>query len=199
MRSEKTIVVFVAVLSLFSYCRKQERTQITEFTRLDSVTHLYLDFKDSLMDTWNRLTYEENRRVALLKDLLHELERARPELTGLIQNLILRTEQLPGIRFTPKTISNPDVVEEYDLAVNSITTEVMALVANAPAYAGDAYLQNLVAELRNSEQLIASYRNAYDRLAMRYNAFLDAHLDLLKEIDRDAAADRRALFQTPEE
>lgn len=182
------------------HCRKQKEGPVTEFTRVDSVTHLYLDYKDSLMDAWNLMMHEDNRRIGALKNLIRELQHSgsAPD-PQLLQSLAFRTEQLLRIRFTPKTISNYDVVEEYDFAVNSVVSELIALAEASPLYVSSPLMQKLVAEIQESDRLVEEYRHRYDFIASHYNDFLEQYKDLLHEIDKTAAGDKRPLFQLAEE
>lgn len=196
----RQIVLIPVFAFMLLCCRRSQEIPKTEFTRLDSVTHLYLEYKDSLMDAWNRMMHEDNRRISALKSLIHELlhggSTADPQL---LHSLAFRTEQLLRIRFTPKTIGNYDVVEEYDFAVNSIVTEVLALAESTPGYPDNQRLQKIVAEILESDRLVGEYRHRYDVIASHYNYFLDQHKDLLHEIDKAAAGDKRPLFQLAEE
>jgi hypothetical protein len=200
MFCRKQIVLIPALGLILFCCRRPQETPKTEFTRLDSVTHLYLEYKDSLMDAWNRMMHEDNRRIGALKNLIHELDQsgsaADPQL---LQSLAFRTDQLLRIRFTPKTIANYDVVEEYDFAVNSVVTELITLAETSLIYSSSPVMQKLVAEIQESDRKVAEYRHRYDVIASHYNHFLDQYKDLLHEIDKGASGDRRPLFQLAEE
>ncbi|MCS6974898.1 MAG: LemA family protein [Cyclobacteriaceae bacterium] len=197
---QQALIIGISALALaLICCRRQQERPVTEFTRVDSVTHQYLEYKDSLMDAWNRMMHEDNRRIAALKSLIHELLKTPGTNQQLLHALAFRTEQLLRIRFTPKTISNYDVVEEYDFAVNSVTTELLALAGSSPDFFSNQHIQKLVEEIKETEKNVTDYRLKYDIIASRYNYFLEQHRDLLHEIDKNAAGDKRSLFQLAEE
>jgi hypothetical protein len=195
----KLFFISLIAAMLLTCCGRQQHEQTTpQFTKADSVTHFYLEFKDSLMDTWNRLIYTDNNRIAAIKNLILELQ---PVLSDqeLLQSLALRADQLLRIRFTPKTIANYDVVEEYDLAASSIIAETIALAESLPDYYSRPDLQKRVGEVLAYDSLLEVLRLQYDSQASRYNTFLELHKDLLKEIDKNAATDKRPLFHLAED
>jgi hypothetical protein len=42
---------------------------------------------------------------------------------------------------------------------------------------------------------VGEYRSQYDKIASRYNAFLEKNNDYIKEIDKDYNGEKYALFQ----
>ncbi len=193
------VLVVACMCSTLLNCRKQPEQNLPTFTSADSVTHIYLEYKDSLMDIWNMLMHADNSRIATVRNLIHELQSAGASDPRFLEPLIHRTDQLLRIRFTPKTISNYDVVEEYDFAAASVITEAITAAQSLPDYSSRTYLQKLISEIYYHDSLVVAYRHKYDGVAKHYNAFLDNYKNILKEIDQAAASDRRPLFELAEE
>ncbi|GIV36079.1 MAG: hypothetical protein KatS3mg032_0458 [Cyclobacteriaceae bacterium] len=193
------IILLCAGTSLVLLCCRKQQEQVTHFTRADSVTHQYLEFKDSLMDTWNLLLHEDNSRIAAVKRVIQELQASEATDRDFLNALMGRADQLLRIRFTPKTLSNTDVIEEYDFAATSVITEAIAASERLPDFASRQQLQEQINQIRRHDSLLQAYRLKYDRIATRYNAFLDLNKEILKEIDKTATDDKRPLFHLAEE
>lgn len=180
-------------------CAGKSSEQTTAFTRIDSLTDVYLHLKDSMLSTWNRMMYDDNQRIKAMKALVHELKVTRELDDETLQALDYRIDQLPRIRYSQKTMINSDVVEEYDFASNSLVTELITLAESYPAFAHNNVLQDLADKIRLADQRIESHRAEYDAAALAYNRFIELHKNYLKEIDQNATPDKRPLFQTVSE
>ncbi|MCK6618259.1 MAG: LemA family protein [Cyclobacteriaceae bacterium] len=193
----KTILWGLSVFALailLGACSGKSHDDHTSYTKIDSLTDTYLLLKDSMLNTWNRMMYDDNKRIKTMKAILHELKVTRETDDELWQSLDYRIDQLHRIRFTQKTMTNTDVVEEYDFASNSLVTEISALAESIPSYAYNSTLQQLVERLRLADQRIEVHRADYDAAAQAYNQFIEANKPILKEIDQSATFDKKPLF-----
>lgn len=176
-------------------CETKKQSEATSFTRIDSLTDIYLTLQDSLYTTWNLMIKDDNQKIKAMKNLLHELEVGAQYSKEEIKSIEQRIAQLTRIRYTPKTMWNADVIEEYDFASNSLVSELIALAESHSAFSYNNIMQNLVEEIRASDMRVETYRMEYDALAMRYNEFLDENKDLLREIANNGSIDKKPLFQ----
>ncbi|QOI97512.1 MAG: LemA family protein [Flammeovirgaceae bacterium] len=193
----KNLVLGLSVLLLavlLGACTGKPSEHLTSYTKIDSLTDTYLLLKDSMLNTWNRMMYDDNQRIKAMKAILHELKVTRETDDELWQSLNYRIDQLHRIRFTQKTMTNSDVVEEYDFASNSLVTEISALAESIPSYAYNSTLQQLVERLRLADQRIEVHRADYDAAAQAYNQFIDSNKSILKEIDQSATLEKKPLF-----
>lgn len=179
---------------LLGACSGKTTENDTAYTRIDSLTDTYLLLKDSMLNTWNRMLYDDNQRIKAMKSIIHELRVTREGNDEELQSLDYRIEQLLRIRYTQKTMINPDVVEEYDFASNSLVAEIIALAESIPSYGYNTTLQQLVERVRLAEQRIETHRINYDAAAQAYNQFIQANTPLLKEIDESAKPEKKPLF-----
>jgi hypothetical protein len=76
MRIKSYITPFISIglLLLFLSCDSKKQQDGTTFTRIDSLTDMYLVLQDSLLDTWNLMIKDDNQKIKAMKSLLHELE-----------------------------------------------------------------------------------------------------------------------------
>jgi hypothetical protein len=193
----KTTIWFIPALMLaflLGSCSGKKHDNPTAFTQIDSLTDTYLLLKDSLLNTWNRMLYDDNKRIQSMKSIIHEIKVTREADLDVLQSLDYRIDQLHRIRYTQKTMTNTDVVEEYDFASNSLVTEIIAMAESIPSYAYNSTLQQLVEEVRLADQRIEAHRADYDAAAQAYNQFLEANKHLLKEIDESASFEKKPLF-----
>lgn len=188
--------VYIAGVLLFSLgCHSKKQTDETSFTRIDSLTDMYLTLQDSLLDTWNVMIKDDNQKIKAMKGLLHEVQIGGQFIPGELQSYEQRVDQLCRIRYTPKTMWNADVVEEYDFASASLVTELIALAESYTAFSYNTTLQKLVEEIRAADLRVENYRAEYDAIAIRYNQFIEENQELLKEIADKETLDKKPLFQ----
>jgi len=183
------IGLYVALAGCGSSGNIQERTQ---FTRLDSLTDEYLVLQDSVLQSWNRVVKTETDRSKVLKQLVQQL--ASTSSAPTIQSLQTQVAQLEKIRFTPKSISNPHVVDEYDAACKSVLEHIHQLSEEAGALVTS---REFIQQVQWAEQASVKsifQRAHYDSLASSFNTFVESNWHELKEIERNAHLERKPLF-----
>lgn len=193
-------VAFVGSTSLLLACLlscKEQKSTTAEvhFTREDSITDRYLVLQDSLLYVWNLMINDDNQKLKALNNVLHELSVGKQADQKDIEVLQKRLEQLTRIRFTQKTMYNPDVIEEYDFASNNVMSEIISLTTSSPNYEQNTNLQNLVEAINLADQRTLLYRADYDGIARHYNSFIDKHQKTLKSIDVNCSIEKKALFE----
>ena len=189
------IVMACWVLGLMACAGNKSNTEKVNFTKADSLTETYLVLQDSLLQTWNVMINDENEKNKSIHEVIHLLI-SSPELNK--ESLISieeRLEQLERIRFSQKTISNPDVVAEYDFASNSLISELLSQIEANPSLQMNAKIQNLVDKIKNADQRVLVYRSEYDSAASAYNFFLENYKSYLTELDQNLSQEKRPLFQ----
>jgi hypothetical protein len=170
-------------------------SRVTTFTEADSLTEIYLNLQDSILLAWNLMINDDNQKIKAMHNLLHELQIAGRFNPSQLESIEQRVEQLKKIRYTPKSMKNSDVVDEYDFASNSLVTELVALAESHSAYSYNSTLQNLVEKIRTAEQRIENYRSAYDAIVLEYNRFLTVNKEHLRDLDLAGALEQKPLFQ----
>jgi hypothetical protein len=174
---------------------KKMESRVTTFTEADSLTEIYLNLQDSILLAWNLMINDDNQKIKAMHNLLHELQIAGRFNPSQLESIEQRVEQLKKIRYTPKSMKNSDVVDEYDFASNSLVTELVALAESHSAYSYNSTLQNLVEKIRTAEQRIENYRSAYDAIVLEYNRFLTVNKEHLRDLDLAGALEQKPLFQ----
>jgi hypothetical protein len=193
-------VVYIAVLlhfGLSTSCTQSKRQEKTSFTKADSLTESYLNLEDSLLHAWNVMAWDERDKIKAMYGILHLMQDQAGFDKQQINALEQRLEQLDRIRFTQKSLANSYVIEEYDFASNSLVSEILSLAESNDELIKNEKAQNLVDKVKIAEQRVNDYREAYDRIANRYNQFIERNEKYLKDIDH--RGEKKALFQMASE
>jgi len=190
--------ILIITVFILMGCGEKPAASVQEpsFTKADSLTDRYLSFQDTLLQAWNMMINDDNQKIKAMHHLLHELMVSNPEDRDVFKSLEERLDQLMRMRYTQKSMQNPDVVTEYDFASNSMVTELISLAESKTEFAYNVTLQKLVEDIRQADQRIDLYRYEYDSVAQLYNQFLDQNQAHLKDIEPEHAPEKRALFQS---
>lgn len=188
------------VVALMS-CQEKKKIEIAEdhFTKEDSLTECYLMLQDSMLHAWNLMMNDDNQKLKSMKYLLHEMAIGKQANEATLQSLQQRLDQLWRIRFTQRTMSNPDLIEEYDFATNSLVTELLSLANSAPNIDQNPTLQSLVESITMAEQRVLLYRTGYDEIAKQYNAFLQNNKKHVQSIDENSSLEDKPIFGMSED
>lgn len=198
MRSNRSFaLLFVSGLLpiLFIQCgSKNEPAEEMGYTHADSVTEVFLMLQDSLHDTWSMMVSDDNEKIKAMKSLVHEMKIGTQFTPEKLAALEERIDQLSKIRYTPKTMSNADVVEEYDFASNSLVTELVSMAESLSSFSYNTTIQKLVEQIRSSDLRVENYRADYDSIASAYNRFIEKHATSIKEVTENDTVVKKALF-----
>lgn len=193
-------VVYIAVLLFWGLsisCTQSKRQERTSFTKADSLTESYLNLEDSLLHAWNVMAWDERDKIKAMYGILHMMQDQAGFDQQQLNALEQRLEQLDRIRFTQKSLANSYVIEEYDFASNSLVSEILSLAESNDELIKNEKAQKLVDKVKIAEQRVNIYREEYDRIANRYNQFIEHNEKYLKDIDH--RGEKKALFQMASE
>jgi hypothetical protein len=159
----------------------------TTFSKADSLTDAYLVLTDSLLQSWNRIVVNEVDKTRTLQELISDLDNAHLLSDESRESFEVRIEQLEKIRFTQHTIDDPQAVEDYDLAFQSIVNDISRL-AKSP---GSSDANAMVSHLRKNSII---NRLSYDSLARSFNEFVTKNKAALKDLDTSTELDAKPVF-----
>lgn len=189
-------ICLIGALGAGSGCVQQKANEKSaSFSLTDSLTEVYLNLQDSILTSWNLMINDDNKKIKAMHNLVHELQVTGQFDAEKLKTLDHRIDQLKKIRYTPKSIVNADVVDEYDFASNSLVTELVVLAESHSAYAYNTTMQGLVEEIRMAEQRIENYRATYDAVVNQYNKFILVNKEHMKEIDNSSSVEKKPVFQ----
>ena len=188
------LLVFFTGIILIN-CGEKKASDPPSFTRADSLTEYYLRLHDSLHHTWNVMINDDNNKLKAMQNLLHELRVSHPEDAERLSSFEDRLDQLQRMRYTQKSMSNSDVVEEYDFASNALVVELIAEAESTKEFSYNTTLQKLVDNILLADQRMMNYRFEYDSIGYVFNTFVEKNRDFLSETDHSLSLEKRPLFQ----
>lgn len=189
------LILAISALALCQCGKKADINPHANFTKADSVMDSYLWLQDSIHDVWNVMINDDNKKIAAMRHLLHELEVSNAAEPEMIKSYEQRLDQLITRRYNQKSMAEADVIEEYDFASNSMVTELVSLAESRSEFAYNSTLQKLVDEILAADQRVNNYRDQYDLIAAEFNTFLEVNKNFLKEIEEGQSLDKKPLFQ----
>lgn len=175
-------------------CSCVQRTAIvreTPFTKIDSLTEQYLELQDSMLHAWNVMINDDNYKIATMGNVLTELQESGRFEQELLDSVAMRLDKMKLIRYDQKTIANARVISDYDYLTGSLTDFLTQLVESHP---NDRRLAEMITQIELANKRIPAHRHNYDFFVIRYNQFLEANEEYLKEIDARLSADQRPYF-----
>ncbi|HEY5691351.1 MAG TPA: hypothetical protein VIS49_07845 [Cyclobacteriaceae bacterium] len=193
-------VVYIAIslfLGISVSCTKSKHQDRTSFTKADSVSESYLNLEDSLLHAWNVMARDERDKIKAMHEILHMMQEQKEFEIERLKALGQRLKQLDKIKFTQKSLANSYVIEEYDFASNSLVSEILSLAESNDELIKNDKAQRLIDKVKFAEQRVNDYREAYDRIASRYNQFIERNEKYLTELDHQG--EKKALFQMASE
>lgn len=188
------ILVLACSLIAFFGCEKKQ-TEGSDFTKADSLTDTYLALQENMLEAWNTMIHDDNRKIKSMQMLLHELRITNPEKQEELEAVEDRLNQLLEMRYDQQSLTNSQVVSEYDFASNSLVSELISLGESDEEFPYNKTLQRLVDSIRSADQRVINYREEYDRVVQRFNHFVEQNKRFLKEADEDFLLDKKPLFQ----
>lgn len=187
------IALFCGTL-LLSGCDKRQ-AQHVEFTKADSLTDTYLALQDTMLQVWNTMIFDDNRKIRAMYHLVHELTVSNPGNRDELGHYEERLDALVSMRYDQQSISDPEIVTQYDFASNSLVSELIALAEAQKEFAYNTTLQKLVDSIRSADQRVLTYRDEYDKIATKFNRFVEQNHALLEDIDSDSLVVKKPLFE----
>jgi hypothetical protein len=175
-------------------CEHKEKAEVHDFTKADSLTETYLALQDTMLQVWNSMIYDDNKKIKAMHHLLHELSVINTSNREELDRLQERLDRLVNMRYDQDSMSDPELVTEYDFASSSLITELTSLAESQKEFLYNPTLQKLVDSIRAADQRVVSFREKYDQVALNFNTFIERNKELLQQIDSEAF-EKKPLFQ----
>jgi hypothetical protein len=181
--------------AVFFSCTEKPDSHRAHFTKADSLTDTYLALQDSVLQTWNLMINDDNQKIEAMHNLIHELRVGGGVDRESLSQYEDRLSRLKRLRYTQKSMANPDVITEYDFASNTMVSELIALAEAQRQFGYNTTLQKLVDNIRTADLRVSQYRESYDVVTVRYNEFVNENRKFLKDMDSDSMIEEKPLFQ----
>lgn len=192
-------VLCCATAAILGCGERKDTARETSFTRIDSLTETYLALQDSMLLMWNRMVDDDNQKIKAMHSLVHELMVSGKTDTEALISIEQRLEQLHTLRYTPETLANTDVVEEYDFAIASLISEVISIAESRTDFTSNSTLQKLSNAIKMMDDRVTIYREEYDSVTLLYNKFIETNQKELKQIDPHDSLHQKPVFAMRDE
>jgi hypothetical protein len=181
MRTLFSYPVKTAVLALliFSGCAascKRDGTQTAAFDPASAAAaKAQFDvLRDSVDVKWRNMTESDDQKIGITRLLLRELK-GRPGIDATqLQALDRANTRLKTRRYTQQTMASSDLIDQYDMAQDSLLKAVYPVAApngNAPT----ENARNFVEGIQQLDASVVAFRVQYDRAVHQYNEYLKLH------------------------
>ncbi|MEJ0032079.1 MAG: hypothetical protein WDO15_17645 [Bacteroidota bacterium] len=127
MKSLSLIGVVLAAIACACSTSNSVHEHTANFSKVDSLTDAYLVLSDSLLLSWNRIVSTEMDKSRTLQEIINDLDNASLLSDELRESFQVRMEQLEKARFTQETVGDEQIVEDYDLAFQSLVNDLESL------------------------------------------------------------------------
>jgi hypothetical protein len=189
---KRHLAYFMISIVALQSCNTQKQSDQASSTY--SVQDSLVAYQDSLLQSWNIMIGDDNQKINAMQILLRELKSTDADDREQLERFEQQLEQLSRLRYTQTSMSNADVIEEYDFASGTLVMELISLAESRVEYNKSLVLQKLVDDILLADDRVNNYREDYDDIVADYNYFLDKNKPYLKEINADSLR-RRSLFQ----
>ncbi len=157
----------------------------TNFSKADSLTDRYLVLSDSLLESWNKLVSNEIDKTRTLQEIVNDLDQANVLTPEMRESFQVRIDQLDKIRFSQQDIENEQLVEDYDLAVQSLVDDISHIARRDS--------KDLFEYFQKSTLL---RRVSYDSLAKVFNDFVNKNRSTLDGLASESELEEKPMFAT---
>jgi hypothetical protein len=185
--------LFVSSLSLLSCGKSTTTNEKTTFTKADSLTETYLSIQDTLLQSWNVMIKDEQETIIAMENALDHFSKLHATHNEHVNALRGRLEQLKRLSITQKTLTNQDVLAEYDFASSSLVSEILSVSDANPSLLQNTVLSEWIDKIKIVNERKADCRMGYDSIALEFNDFVEKNMPYLKDL-KDENLTKRPLF-----
>lgn len=193
IKSALVAILFSIVIASCDQPANKEASN--KFDRIDSLRSEFLQIQDSLLYSWNVMIKDDNEKISSLSRLLDEVKYAGVSDTSTIVEYKERLEKLKKSRYSYTSMANSMLIDEYDLASNTLVNEIISYAQSHPEFERYAVMQKMIDETMAAESRILFFRIDYDDYVKIYNRFLKNHEGIIDEIDKEHEHVKLSLFE----
>jgi hypothetical protein len=175
----------------------QNKTEVVQFNKIDSLRSTFLGIEDSLLHTWNVMINDDNKKIKALTRLVQEIVYAGGEDSVMTKDLIVQISNLKSKRYSRKTMADSQLIDYYDSISNDLVNQAITLAIAHDEFERNIVMNEMIDEINQSEGKILFYRVDYDEITKTYNSFIKQHQSIMDEIDNDHTKIQLPIFELP--
>ncbi len=191
-----SIAVVLIIVALYS-CTTSTSTKDPAVV-LDSLQTTYKVINDSLSNAWKVMIDDDDLKLTYMKRLLQEVEFTNNFDKDTVDGLKQRVDAAMALRYDQQSMSDSDLIDEYDATVQNLISEISGYARSNPFYEKYPLMAELITDIQTADGRVLFHRVHYDDFAKLYNQFLSDNGDLLDQIDPNIRRSKYPLFQLSE-
>jgi hypothetical protein len=196
-----SLIISILVLTAAISCNNhpESKTTAANFSQIDSLRGTFLTIEDSLWHTWNVMINDDNEKIKSLNRLVKELVFAGGVDSSLTASLLKEVHLLESGRYNIKTMADSDLIDAYDSISSSLIDRIITLALDHEEFDRNIVMNEMIAEINESQGKILYYRIDYDGVAKVYNQFIEQNHAAMNDIDSKHVRKKLPLFELPPE
>jgi hypothetical protein len=188
--------LLVGIGMLFVQCgnRQIAEKEIQYIIQQDSLTDHFLVLQDSLVQSWNWIIANDNKKIKGMENLLEELSSNNAVTEDEWNSFHEKIQQLKRMRFSLKTLHNKHTVTEYDAATEMLMDQLFSFAESKPRFVQSSTFYTISEDIVEAESRAIELRAHYDTVASIYNLFVNNHRVYLESQNLSNDLSEKTLF-----
>ncbi len=197
MKFFKNPLILAVLLALLSTaCNKKARTLSVD--TLDSLKLTYQQINNELEFSWTEMMMDDDGKLENMRRILQEISYSGDYSVVTHEGLKKEVEDLAAIRYDRETMSNSDLITNYDDKTNTTMSGLMEFTTGLPQFEQYPLMGQLLQEVFEADDRVLQYRIQYDRAVKSYNQFIEENEPYLEQIANQEILQAKSLFELQE-
>ncbi|SFC55379.1 hypothetical protein SAMN05421780_106233 [Flexibacter flexilis DSM 6793] len=135
--------------------------------------------------SWAEMMRSDDKKITHIQWLMSKMDSlgychtdSLPSACDTLQKLYTR---LTKERYTPATMSNSLLIDNYDLRTDSLLDGISHVLEQKPDSLTNPTIKDLYQKIRQADDSVIYFHSHYDKQVDSYNAFLDFHGETLEK------------------
>ena len=189
-------ILFVVIAALFlSNCKRTSKPSGSEQKEIDALVNALMVLEDSVDSAWEVMINDDDEKIQFMKRLLLEVSYTNIYNKDRFEELNQMIEDLQGLRYDRNTMSNSDLIDQYDSATFEVTGHIFEFVTDHPSYDQFPLMEELISDINDKNGMILIYRVHYDGFAIERNKVVQDNNDGLSQRLSESDLQLLPLFQ----
>ena len=182
----------IFLFSILVECKKSSTSgDVVSTSGVDSLILVYESTGDSVASAWKRMTEDDDEKLFHIKRLLEEVTYTGKFDQVALDSLMAKHSTLVALRYDQKTMSDSDLIDEYDVLTAQVIDEVISFSQSNPDYSKYPLMEELIMDIMEADNRVLFHRIKYDNFCREFN-------DLVKDqVSALSAAGEEQLEELP--
>jgi len=189
------IIIFTTLLAVILYSTGCSRKAKLTNEYIDSLKTNYKSLIAAMDTSWKIMIEEDNRKLTFLKRLLLEVSYTNDFDTVKFTSLMQRLESLKTIRYDKLSMKDSHHIDFYDSLTTQLIPDIENYARSHPGYEQFPLMKELISSIDDLDNNVLFKRSDYDQTVDRFNDFVKANNEILKETYPDSDLNNKAVFR----